>query len=497
MKKRGITVFGIILLFFCMAMCFHVEVHAEEKKDETEKTNEAEITDFTEKAQKTEKIKKGVFIDSIDVSDMTKEQATAEIEKYLKEVQGYNIQLHAGDNVVNATAGELGLCWQDDRAVERALALGQKGNVIKRYKAGEDLQKEPVRLKLQYDVDTGKTENVLTERCLPFNCEPENATMYKEDGEFVIVKEQIGITLNLDESVALIKEYLTRLWRVGVGEVELAAQYKEAEHNSTGLYQIQDVLGTATTDYSSSSQNRAQNIRNGVAKLDGIVLFPGEEYSVCDAMIPFSEANGYALGASYANGTVVESFGGGICQVSTTLYLALLRSELDVTERHNHSMIVNYVKPSMDAAISEGAKDLKFKNNLENPIYIEAYIDGGEVGFVVYGKEYRPEGRKVVYESETVETIPSTVELAASDKPFGNIEQTDAPYTGYVAKLWKVVTENGEETRTQVNDSTYQMQPTKYAVGTVTDSSEAKNAIYDAIEKNDLEAAYSAINNYG
>jgi len=494
MKKRDITVFGIILLFFCMTMCFHIEVYAEEKKDETEKTNEAERTDT---AEKTQKIKKGVFLDSIDVSDMTKEQAIAEVEKSLKGVQGYNIQLHAGDNVVNATAGELGLCWQDDRAVERALAFGQTGNVIKRYKAGEDLQKEPVRLELQYDVDTGKTEKVLAERCLPFDCEPANATMYKEDGEFVIVKEQIGITLNLDESVALVKEYLTRLWREGVGEVELVAEYKEAEHNATGLYQIQDVLSTATTDYSSSSQNRAQNIRNGTAKLDGIVLFPGEEYSVCDAMVPFSEANGYVLGTSYANGTVVESFGGGICQVSTTLYLALLRSELDVTERENHSMIVKYVKPSMDAAISEGAKDLKFKNNLENPIYIEAYTDGGEVGFTVYGKEYRPEGREVVYESETVETTPPTVELTASDEPFGSIEQTDAPYTGYVAKLWKVVTENGEETRTQVNDSTYQMQPTKYAVGTVTDSSEAKSAIYDAIEKNDLDAAYSAINNYG
>lgn len=481
MKKRGIAIFGIILLFFCMAVCFPTSVHAEEKKDETEKT---------------EKIKDGVFLDSINVSGMTKEQATAEIEKYLKEVQGYNIQLHAGDYVVSATAGELGLCWQDEEAVERALAFGQKGNIIKRYKAKEDLQQEPVRLKLNYDVDTRKTKAVLTERCQPLDGEPVNASMSIVDGEFVVQKEQVGITLKMDESVALIQEYLTQLWRQGVGEVELAAEYKEAEHDSAGLYQVQNMLGTASTDYSSSSANRAQNIQNGTSKLNGIVLFPGEEFSVCDAMVPFSEENGYALGASYANGTVVESFGGGICQVSTTLYLALLRAEVEVTERKNHSMIVKYVKPSMDAAIAEGSKDLIFKNNLEYPIYIEGYTDGGQVGFVVYGKEYRPEGRTVVYESETLETVESTVELAASDSAFGSIEQTEAPYTGYVAKLWKVVTENGEETRTQVNDSTYQMHPAKYTVGTTTDNAEAKSAIYDAIEKNDLNAAYAVINNY-
>ena len=482
MKKRSITIFGIILLFFCMTVCFQTSVHAEEKNDETEKT---------------EKIEDGVFLDSINVSGMTKEQAAAAIETYLKEVQGYNIQLRVGDHVINATAGELGLCWQDEGAVERALAFGQKGNIIKRYKAKEDLQQEPVRLELDYDVDTKMTKAVLTERCQPLDCEPVNAAMSIIDGEFVIEKEQVGITLKMDESAAMIKEYLTQHWRQGVGEVELAADYKEAEHDSAGLHQVQDILGTASTDYSSSSTNRAQNIRNGTSKLNGIVLFPGEEFSVCDAMVPFSEENGYAMGASYANGTVVESFGGGICQVSTTLYLALLRAEVEVTERQNHSMIVKYVKPSMDAAIAEGSKDLTFKNNLEYPIYIEAYTDGGLVGFVVYGKEYRPEGRKVVYESETVETVESTVELAASDSAFGSIEQTDAPYVGYVARLWKVVTENGEETRTQVNDSTYQMQPAKYAVGTVTDSTEAKNAIYDAIEKNDLNAAYAVINNYG
>lgn len=125
-------------------------------------------------------------------------------------------------------------------------------------------------------------------------------------------------------------------------------------------------------------QQRSQSdeCKNGTSKLNGKVLYPGEEISVCDNMVPFTEENGYEPAASYANGAVVESFGGGICQVSTTLYQAVLQAELEVTERHNHSMIVKYVEPSMDAAIAEGAKDFRFVNNTEAPIYIEGYTYG-------------------------------------------------------------------------------------------------------------------------
>lgn len=84
-----------------------------------------------------------------------------------------------------------------------------------------------------------------------------------------------------------------------------------------------------------------------------------------------------------------------------------------MTERHNHSMIVKYVEPSMDAAIAEGAKDFRFVNNTEAPIYIEGYTYGGKIYFTLYGEEYRPADRKVTYESETLETIDPTTELTA------------------------------------------------------------------------------------
>lgn len=108
-------------------------------------------------------------------------------------------------------------------------------------------------------------------------------------------------------------------------------------------------------------QDSAKNVRNGASKINGSIIYPGEEFSVHDAVVPFNAENGYELAGSYENGTTVETYGGGICQVSTTLYNAVIRAELEITERSAHSMIVSYVEPSMDAAISGEYKDLKFR----------------------------------------------------------------------------------------------------------------------------------------
>lgn len=442
-------------------------------------------------------ILEGVFIDGVDVSGMNKEQAVQAVERHMQEVGGYNIRLLIGDNVVSVPASELGLTWANESVVDKALDFGQSGNIVKQYKARKDLEQEPVRLTLKYGVDEDKTDTVLKEKCVVLDHEPENASMTKSDEGFEIVNEKQGVTLKVKEAKAAVVEYLSSQWRSGLGIVELPAEITEAEHKAAELQTVQDILGSASTDYSSSSANRATNIQRGAELLNGTVVYPGESVSVTELVVPFDEENGYAPAPSYENGEVVDSYGGGICQVSTTLYMSLLRAELEITERHNHSMIVNYVDPSMDAAIAEGYKDLKFVNNLENPIYIEGYTSGGEVGFVVYGKEYRSEGREVTYESETLETIEPEVELTASQDAFGTITQTSSSHTGYKACLWKIVRENGQETKEQVNSSTYNMTPDKYTVGVRTDSSEAESKLRAAIDANDLNQVYEVINTYG
>ena len=192
---------------------------------------------------------------------------------------------------------------------------------------------------------------------------------------------------------------------------------------------------------------------------------------------------------------VVESLGGGICQVSSTLYNAVIRAELQVDERSNHSMIVSYVDMSADAAISGTAKDFKFTNNLENPIYIEGYTtDDKQVVFNIYGVETRPSNRTLAFESVELErTEPEGEKVVAdSELPAGKVSVQSA-HTGYRGEYWKIVKVDGVETeRVRLNRSKYQAVPRTATVGTATDNAMVKQVLNNAIATGSIDACKAA-----
>ena len=145
------------------------------------------------------------------------------------------------------------------------------------------------------------------------------------------------------------------------------------------------------------------------------------------------------------------------------------------------AMLVDYVKPSMDAAIAEGYKDLKFKNNTDTPIYIEGYTSGGKLTFTVYGKENREADRTIEYVSEETSRTDYKKKFVATGDKVGTLKKDVSGHTGMKAKLWKVVKENGEVVeRTQVNSSTYKMTPRYATVGVSTADPNAYNEIMAA-----------------
>lgn len=158
------------------------------------------------------------------------------------------------------------------------------------------------------------------------------------------------------------------------------------------------VIGSFTTSYAGAGNSRVGNIQNGAGKLHGAVILPGEEFSVAAALMPFTEANGYGLGGTYIDGQLSESIGGGVCQLSTTLYNALLQTALEITERHPHSLPVGYVPLGRDAAIAGDYKDLKFKNTTKAPVLLLCEAGGTEVEVTIYGSRKADRG-DVTFES--------------------------------------------------------------------------------------------------
>lgn len=215
---------------------------------------------------------------------------------------------------------------------------------------------------------------------------------------------------------------------------------------------------------------------------------PGQEVSVHDLTAPYDEEHGYVPAGSYENGQVVDTYGGGICQVSTTLYNALLFAELEITKRYPHSMLVNYVDPSRDAAIAGDMKDLRFKNNYDTPVYLYGEIDeNNQLHFTVYGKDTREEGRELEFESETIEKVEyEVVYKVNSEAPLGSMSTVQSPHTGKSAQLWKIVYQDGKEvSRDVINKSNYNKADQVIEVGTKSSNPEASALVKNAVATQD------------
>lgn len=439
-------------------------------------------------------IQQGITIGGIDVSGMTEDAAKAAVQAEVETIKSDVITIQIGSNQTQALASDLGIFWENTDVIQDAADLGTKGNLIQRYKAKKDLQYESYDFQLDFGADENSVRSFIENYCTQFEQERVDGTIEDDGyGGFNIIEGVAGTKIDVEKSVTNVLNYIKNEWHGGSGSVTLVVVEDPPHGNTEELSQIQDCLGAATTYYIVG--DRGANVEIGTQKLSGHLLYPGEEFSATEYLVPFTAENGYNLAPEYNDGRVVDGYGGGICQVSTTLYNALLDAEVEILERHNHTYSVSYVDASMDAAIAEGVMDLRFRNNYDTPIFISGNAYGGTVSFYIYGKETRPADRSVSYYS----TIESTTEpegyafFAATDQPVGYLYQVQSAHSGMSATLWKVVTENGETTETRVNSSYYQPMKTGYEVGVLLSDGSTSSAMYTAIASGDLNQVQSVI----
>ena len=426
-----------------------------------------------------ETILKGVSIDKLDVSGMTREEALTALESYEKNLGGQSIKLGIGDNVIEAKLSDLGVTFDNEDLVDEAIGVGHAGNIVKRYKDQKDLQHSGKTFPLSWQTNEDTVRTYVENNCTKYDKKAQNASLTRENGAFNFVAGTEGLELNVDSAVRTISDYLENSWTSDNTEVlNLETQVTEPEGSAEELANIKDLLGSFTTSFSTSGSNRCKNVSSGASHINGTVLYPGEEFSAYETVSPFTEANGYAMAGSYLNGEVVDSMGGGICQVSTTLYNAVLRAELNVTERSPHSMTVHYVDLSEDAAIAGTYKDFKFVNSTEYPIYIEGYTTSDKkITFNIYGKETRDKNRTISFESQMVSETPATTILQEdAGQGIGYKAVSSKGSSGYVAELYKIVKVNGVETdRIKVNKSTYKGTNRVVTYGTAGDPTLSEN----------------------
>jgi len=440
------------------------------------------------------RISEGIYIESVYIGGMTVEEAQVALDAYIAQLSETNFTLTAGDKQISVNASDMGFAVTNEGIVEEAMSVGKTGSLLKRYKDLTDLEHGDLVLTLDVSVDTEILTALLEENITKIDTKAVNNGLIRENGEFIYVPGRTGIAVNVGPSVALIEEYIKEEWNRDAATIELSAEITQPKGSEEELAQIKDVLGSYNTNFRTSVAARITNINVATDRINGTVLYPGEEFSVNETILYRSAENGYEMAGSYEGGQTVQSYGGGVCQVSTTLYNAVILAELEVTSRQSHSMTVAYVPLSMDAAIAGDYLDFKFKNNQEYPIYLEGYTKGKDLYFNIYGVETRPENRTIEFETVVLSTEDPGTLFSAIELPVGTVTQTQSKHIGYKTQLWKIVKEDGVEvSREKFNTSNYKSSPRKLAIGIATDDEALRMRVYNAIGTGDAATIYEVL----
>ena len=292
------------------------------------------------------------------------------------------------DNLI-ITRGKEGIAIDSDKLLEEVK------NELSNVEINDNVIEIPVKQKQPQEIDIDKIHSEIYK---------EAKDAYYTKDPFTIYPEVEGVDFNVETAKQLISseqkdEYI----------IKLTITKPKVTISQIGTEAFPEQLATFTTRYDASDKDRTTNLTLACQKLNGKVVMAGETFSYNETLGQRSYAAGYRNAKVYENGQVVDGIGGGICQVSSTLYNAVLMSDLDIVERKNHQFVTSYVGAGRDATVVYGLTDFKFKNTRKYPIRITASAKSGIAIISIYGIKEADREFTYTFNTKTISTIPFTV----------------------------------------------------------------------------------------
>ncbi|KMT20819.1 VanW family protein [Clostridium cylindrosporum] len=357
-----------------------------------------------DKSTPKDKIYEGVTVNGLELGNLTKKQAIEQLEKnYNNQVKNKNIKVVYKDFSYNIDYKSLNAHYDIESAAKVALDYGKNGNAFTRFFTRFTLKNKPTTINLKFLADDSRIKEDVKTIAKKIDKKPSNAKI-SYNGTFNITDEKTGLKVDQKKLESDLKKAINPSKKEEV--VNVPVNEDKPKVTADMLKSIDTKIHGFETKFDPNNTNRAGNIRLAAESISGSVVLPGEVFSTNSAMGPRVKSNGYKEAPTIVDGTLTPGLGGGICQVSTTLYNAALLSDLEIVERRPHSLKVGYVPASRDAVISEDYIDLKFRNNTGYPIYIQGSVYGSYVSMSIYGSSKAPK-KSVKITEEVYKTIPS------------------------------------------------------------------------------------------
>lgn len=396
------------------------------------------------------KIAKGVYIKGIDVSGLTKEDATKKISSYVSSSIPEEIKLKHNDFETSLSTSQLSIYFNTEEAVNIAYNIGKNGNIFQKNTEILNTLFSKVNIDPGFSIDEEQLKKDLQDISSKLPDKVIESSCYIDDNRLIITKGQAGKSIKVEDSANYITKEINNLnvqnnplelitEDAYPNQIDLDAVYNEVHKDPVNAYYSQnpyvvhpsengmdfaislddaknllqeekdeyviplkvlypsvttnmigteafpDLLSEFSTKYAASNKNRTTNLILASKKINGTVLMPSETFSYNKVVGARTIAAGYKEAPIYVSGRVEDGIGGGICQITTTLYNAVLYANLDIVERSNHQFVPSYAGPSRDATVVYGAIDFKFKNNRDYPIKITCSVSGGIANFKIWG----------------------------------------------------------------------------------------------------------------
>ena len=415
-------------------------------------------------------ITKGVKIEGIDVSGLTREQAKEKLESIYSEKNKKDITLKYEDFETTIAPETLETNYNIEKATNEAILVGKSGNIItnnygiffaligkKNIKVETTINEEQTKQAIE-DIQTNLPETIeepdyyiendkliitpgkeglkiLTDKLLTeikeqqknINTNQEtieipaekawpskvdidkiHQDIYKKVQDAYITKdpvevhpEVIGIDFNIEDAKKILEENKEQY------EIPLQITNPQVTLSNLGSEAFPEKISAYSTRYDGGDKDRSTNLEIACKKIDEKIVLPGETFSYNKTLGARTTKAGYKTAKVYENGAVVDGIGGGICQISSTLYNAVLKANMQTVERRNHQFITSYVPEGRDATVAYGVTDFKFKNTRKYAIKIKATASNGVATISIYGIKENPE-YNITFETKTISTIPVT-----------------------------------------------------------------------------------------
>lgn len=476
------------------------------------------------------KILKGIFIEDIEVSDLTKEETQKMFEELISKKMENEIVFKYKELETPITYEALEVKFNIENAIEQAYNIGRDGNlfennfnILKTWINGE-------KVKLDHSID----EDVIRQVSENINNTSEDAVVepsyYIEDNNIIItagkngikvdedmLKQEVdkNISINSDNSVVIeVPVVSSEHGKIDLEKIhsEIYKEVKDAYYvqnpftiypevngvdfdmenaktiiaenkeeytipliitkaqkttQDIGTEAFPDLLATFSTKYNAGDRDRTTNLILAAQKINGTVLLPGEEFSYNKTVGERTIEAGYKMAATFSNGKVVDGLGGGICQISSTLYDAVVMANLQITKRRNHQFITSYLPGGKDATVVWGSQDFKFINSRKYPVRITMSVSGGTATAQVWGLKEEVE-YDITIESQKTATIAYTTQYINDPSlPEGTQVVKQNGSNGSKYEAYKVMRLNGVVvSRTLLSKDTYNAKQKIVRIGT-------------------------------